>query len=132
MKRILADSSIWIDYLNSPSSASALKLTRALDECEVCICPPVVQEVIQGIRNKTELKSFTNYFLEFKHLEADPYHVAVASASIYRSLKIKGITIRKSWDCQIAWYAIAFDLELLHNDRDFDNIAKVYPLKSFL
>ncbi len=46
----------------------------------------------------------------------------LAAADIYRSLRRKGITVRKSVDCMIAAVAIEFDLPLLHNDRDFDPI----------
>jgi len=47
----------------------------------------------------------------------------VRAAHIFRSLRRKGVTIRKTVDCMIASVAIEHDLFLLHNDRDFDLIA---------
>ncbi|MGB2928761.1 MAG: PIN domain-containing protein [Desulfobacterales bacterium] len=46
------------------------------------------------------------------------------SAEIFRTLRRKGITIRKSMDCMIASVAIENHIPLLHNDRDFEPIEK--------
>jgi len=51
------------------------------------------------------------------------------AVDLYRHLRKKGITIRKSVDCLIASYAILGDMELLHNDSDFANIARESELK---
>ncbi len=52
------------------------------------------------------------------------------AADIYRSLRRKGITIRKPIDCMIAAVAIENGLLLLHNDRDFDELARHTALKT--
>jgi predicted nucleic acid-binding protein len=44
------------------------------------------------------------------------------AAELFRSLRRKGITIRKPIDCMIASVSIEHDIALLHNDRDFDPI----------
>ncbi len=62
-------------------------------------------------------------------LNLDGYFVAEEAAKIYRTLRKKGITIRKPNDCIIAFYAIHFNLKLVHNDSDFDKIAKHTKLK---
>ena len=46
--------------------------------------------------------------------------LALRSAEAYRTLRRQGITIRKTIDCLIATFAIANDMVLHHNDRDFD------------
>lgn len=48
---------------------------------------------------------------------------------LYRSLRKKAITIRRSNDCLIAAYALHFDVEVCHSDRDFDLIASGTALK---
>ena len=53
----------------------------------------------------------------------------LAAADMYRSLRRRGITIRKSVDCMIAAVAIEHDLPLLHNDRDFDPMEAHCGLK---
>jgi predicted nucleic acid-binding protein len=47
------------------------------------------------------------------------YSTFIKAANIYRYLRKKGITIRKSNDCIIAAVAIQADIPLLHSDRDF-------------
>jgi predicted nucleic acid-binding protein len=51
--------------------------------------------------------------------------------NLYRHLRKKGITIRKSVDCLIASYAILEDMYILHNDSDFTQIAKESKLKTY-
>jgi len=50
---------------------------------------------------------------------------------LYRHLRKKGITIRKSTDCLIASYAIISDTYLLHTDNDFCKIAGESRLKIY-
>jgi len=59
-----------------------------------------------------------------------PYTVFLRSAEIYRTLRKKGITIRKSVDCIIASIAIENDIPLLHNDKDFNHVEKHINLKT--
>lgn len=49
------------------------------------------------------------------------------AANIYFTCRRKGITVRSTVDCVIAQIAIEHELILLHNDKDFENIAKVFP-----
>jgi predicted nucleic acid-binding protein len=44
----------------------------------------------------------------------------LATAENYRSLRRRGVTIRKTVDVFIATACIEYGFELLHNDRDFD------------
>jgi predicted nucleic acid-binding protein len=51
--------------------------------------------------------------------ELGGYEVCLQAARNYRVLQRKGITVRKTIDVIIATACIAWNLELLHNDRDF-------------
>jgi len=53
----------------------------------------------------------------------------VKAAELYRTLRRKGITIRKPIDCMIAAVAIEHNVPLLHKDRDFDSIETNCGLK---
>jgi len=59
----------------------------------------------------------------------DPVIAAIGSANIYRTLREKGVTIRSSNDCLIAYQAIYHNAQLLHKDRDFRSIADHTELK---
>lgn len=56
-------------------------------------------------------------------------NASIKAAEIFRTLRKNGITIRKINDCIIANYALEYNLILIHIDSDFENIAKIYPLK---
>lgn len=59
----------------------------------------------------------------------DPVEAAIGAAQLYRSLRKKGVTIRKSNDCLIAHFAIFYDTPILHSDADFDQIARFTALR---
>jgi predicted nucleic acid-binding protein len=51
------------------------------------------------------------------------------AARINFELKRKGQIVRSNADCLIAQIALENGVELIHNDRDFDLIATIRPLK---
>jgi len=100
----------------------------ALDE--VAVCPPVIQEVLQGTRVDRYIALrkalFAAYMLE------SPIHVELfeEAADIYRTGRAVGFSIRSGYDCLIAAIAIRNAVELLHSDRDFNTIARFTRLQS--
>lgn len=56
--------------------------------------------------------------------------IAVEAAQNYRSLRRRGITIRKTIDMIIATFCLRHGHALLHDDRDFDQIALHLGLKT--
>lgn len=121
----LFDTSVWIDFFNGKENKEINLLTHYIEEdLPVHICPVILQEVLQGIANDKHFFNVKESFLELNMLKEEPTEAAVGAAEIYRSLRKKGITIRKSNDCLIAWYALKNSLEIVHNDRDFDLILQ--------
>ena len=47
----------------------------------------------------------------------------------YKALRKAGITVRKTIDVLIATFCIKNDLELIHNDKDFDAMEEKLGLK---
>jgi len=129
MEGIIADTSIWIDFFAQIESPKVDKMKRGLLTNQLFICPVIIQEVLQGIRHDKIHKSCEYSLSAIQMLSANMWDASTGAAAIYRNLRKKGITIRKPNDCLIAWYAISFDLTLIHNDRDFDNISRHVPLK---
>jgi len=123
MKRVLADTSVWIDFLNNRDLPHVRVFENHLHKSQICSCPPVVQEVLQGIGKDSEYHTIKNLLLTLEIFTADPLQVAVESAEMYRTLRKSGVTIRKPNDCQIAWYAARYKVKLLQNDSDFQLIA---------
>jgi predicted nucleic acid-binding protein len=88
----------------------------------------VYQEVVQGVSSREEFERTAEYLgsQPFYHPH-DPVESYREAALIYYSCRRAGITIRSSADCLIARVAIEHDLILLHDDRDFENMAGVVP-----
>lgn len=121
---ILADTSVWIELLHNP-----LAYRRSGAEVQSLVtCPPVVQEVLQGLRPGQTAPAES--FLAAPVL-ADPLPLPLfrAAAGIFREGRAHGFTIRSSIDCLIAAIAIAYDVPVWHRDRDFDAIAKFTDLR---
>jgi hypothetical protein len=124
-KKIIVDTSVWIQFLNGIESREVSYLREAVLVGELIhLCPIIIQEVLQGIRDDRQYELVKDYLLAFNRLAWEPVAASIAVADLYRSLRKKGITIRKSNDCLIAAFAKEFGLSVLHVDRDFQAIAE--------
>ena len=121
---ILVDTSVWIDFFGSSNAKHVKKLVSLIESKEnICINGLILAEVLQGIRHDEQYKKVKSYFNSLVFLPMH-YDVYEKSASIYRFLRAKGITVRKPIDCMIASSAIFHEATLLHNDKDFLPIGK--------
>jgi len=119
---VLVDTTVWIDFFSGKSTSGVDELERLLNEGEdICTCGIILTEVLQGIREGEDYQRTLSRFDSFLYLPMNR-QVFVRAAEIYRSLRHRGITIRKPVDCVIASVAIEHDIAFLHNDRDFDPI----------
>lgn len=129
---LIFDTSVWIDFLRNKSNPPSDLLTSYIEKNDqVLLTPTILQEVLQGIRDDAKYEHIKDIFSYFTTLQLPPIHAAVGAAGLYRSLRKKGVTIRKSNDCLIAFYAIEFSTALVHLDSDFDLITKHAKLKTW-
>ena len=89
------------------------------DEKLLYVCPIIIQEILQGIRSDQAYQDVKGSLLAFPIPVWDPVEAAIAAAQLYRKLRKKGVTIRRSNDCLLAAFAKKFDLSILHLNRDF-------------
>jgi predicted nucleic acid-binding protein len=125
----LVDTSVWIDFLRG-RRARHVEALRALLEGEesVGVAPIILQEILQGADSEARLEKWRDYFMDLAcHVSTDLIATHIAAARLYHLCRRSGKTPRSSNDCLIARIAIEEQLFLLHNDRDFDNIAAVEP-----
>lgn len=124
---ILVDTSVLIDYFKGiDSRPAALFDALIVNRMPFGICDFVYQELLQGARTLEE-------FAELKaYLETVPFYGLVYGRESYEraafinfQCRKKGVTVRSTIDLLIVQIAIENDLLLLHNDGDFDNIARV-------
>ena len=129
---LIFDTSVWIDFLQNKSNPPSNLLTTYIEgNDQVLLTPTILQEVLQGIRDDAQYRHIKDILSYFTTLQLSPIAAAVGSADLYRSLRKKGLTIRKSNDCLIAFYAIEFSTTLVHSDSDFDLISKHTKLKTW-
>ena len=126
MKHVLVDTSAWIDFFNENTASPTSELLQKLieDNDAIYLCPPIYQEILQGIRNDDTFEHIKKILQDFTMLHFDVMDVTDMAIEIYRKLRKSGITIRKSNDCLIASYAMLGNLHLLHKDRDFEEMTK--------
>lgn len=127
---IIFDTSIWIELIKRKNTEKSLLLYEyILGNKPLWLTPTIVQEVLQGSKNSQEFESLKDSMLGYRCLMINSVEAAIKAAQLYSSLRQKGITIRKPNDCLIASYALHFDVEICHNDSDFDLIAQNSSLK---
>jgi len=129
MDTVLVDTSVWINFFKDIETSANNFLNKNFTSIIIATCPTIVQEVLQGIVTDADEQIVKLYFDNLTKLEEDSYKVATEAADLYRILRKKGITIRKPNDCLIAVYAIKNNIALLHDDKDFTNIAAFSDLK---
>ena len=128
---VLVDTSVLIDYFKGADSKPVKKFHRILENhIPFGISHLIYMEILQGSQTDKDFRVLKRYldtqiFYDLKH-GRESYADA---ASMYLKLRNKGVTIKSTIDCLIARIAIENELFLLHNDADFDRIARHFPLK---
>jgi predicted nucleic acid-binding protein len=123
---VLVDTSAWISDFRKTGF-----LLRYVTFREIAVCPPVIQEVLQGIRDERLYESTRAVLLSVAMLESPlSLEVFEEAAAIYRTGRAVGISIRSPNDCLIAACALRNGAEILHSDSDFNTIARFTRLRS--
>jgi len=119
---ILVDSSVWIDHFNGTLNppVSFLRDGLASGEYEFVIGDLILLEVLRGFRNDCDYLAARDSLRILRCFILGGEKLAVAAAENYRTLRKRGITIRKPVDVLIATFCIENQIKLLHNDRDFE------------
>jgi hypothetical protein len=87
---MIFDSSVWINYLTGQSNNETNLLDGFLATGIVQhICPPIIQEVLQGIKDSADYQKTRNILFLMDFLQLDSYYVAEEGAQIYRALRKK-------------------------------------------
>ncbi|MGH7165859.1 MAG: type II toxin-antitoxin system VapC family toxin [Nitrospiraceae bacterium] len=123
----LVDTSVWLDFFRARRSGAVLRFEEILDHgAPFGITGMIYQEVLQGAASEEDcsrLASFLGTQIFYRPLDAiESYRKA---AGLYFRCRRHGVTIRSTVDCLVANIAIEHGLVLLHNDRDYVQMAKV-------
>jgi predicted nucleic acid-binding protein len=124
---ILADTSAWVEYLRATGSPANIAL-RGLLEDKLAITEPVAMEVLAGGRDDHHLERLRRILGRAQLIPCSGADYLDAAA-IYRRCRQQGDTVRSLINCLIAAVAIREDLPVLHNDSDYDVLARHTSLR---
>jgi predicted nucleic acid-binding protein len=121
---IVVDSSVWIDFLNGRKASHVKRLQTALGADEIVIGDLMLCEVLQGLGSESDAWQVESLLRRFEVVPMAGEAIAVSAARNFRSLRRRGITIRKTIDLLIGTWCIENRRPLLHNDSDFKPMAQ--------
>jgi len=127
---ILVDTSVWINYFNGKDGMETDALDAALTNESVAIGDIILLEILQGFRKDSDYKKAKETLATLDQYELFGHTMVSKCADNYRTLRKKGITIRKTTDIIIATFCIENKLPLLFSDRDFAPFVKHLKLIS--
>ena len=119
---ILIDTSAWVEFLRNTGSP-VCELVDELLAGDVAVCDAIRMEILAGARDETHLGSLRRLLARATviRMETTDYDDA---AVLYRRCRRHGETVRKLIDCLIAAAAKRADVPIVHNDFDFDLLAR--------
>jgi predicted nucleic acid-binding protein len=129
---ILVDSSVWVDYFRGTQTPETERLDALLGLEPVAIGDLILAEVLQGFASDREFEQGRKLLSALPLIDLVGKDIAVLAASNFRTLRARGITIRKTIDTLIATSCIEHDLSLLYSDRDFDPFVEHLELRAAL
>ena len=124
---ILIDTSAWVEFFRDTGSATCNRVDALLGG-EIAICDAVRMEVLAGARDERHLQNL-------RRLLARAVFIPTVSADydeaafLYRHCRREGETVRKLIDCLIGSVAIRAGVPILHNDADFNVLARHTALR---
>jgi predicted nucleic acid-binding protein len=126
---ILVDSSVWIDYFRGAATRQTDKLDSLLGREPLAIGDLILTEVLQGFPYERDFNRARKLLAALTVVQLGGEEIAVQAARNFRTLRKRGVTVRKTIDTIIATRCIESGYELLHSDRDFDAFAEHLGLR---
>ena len=116
---IMVDSSVWIDYFTGVDNKQTDTLHKTLGYKPVALGDLILTEVLQGFRRDQDYKTAIALFEDLTVFDLLGKDMAIKSAENFRTLRKRGVTVRKTADVIIASFCIEQKLPLLFSDKDF-------------
>lgn len=120
---IVVDSSVWIDFLNGRNAPHVRQLRALVGTEEIIVGDLMLCEVLQGLDSERAAREVEALLRRFEIVPMAGDAIATAAARNFRSLRRRGITVRKTIDLLIGTWCIHNSGPLLHNDGDFRPMA---------
>lgn len=120
---ILVDSTVWIDFFRGADTGQTQELRGLFGRGLVLVGDLILTEVLQGFPDERQAQAGRRTLGYFAFEPMVGQEIALAAAANYRTLRRRGITIRRTIDLLIGTFCIERGHVLLHNDRDFVPMA---------
>lgn len=124
---IFVDTSAWVEYLRDTGCWACEQLDARLDD-DLAISDMVRLEVLAGVGDDGHVRQLRRLLARATLLPTTPPDHDHA-ASIYRSCRQHGRTVRALSDCLIAAVAARHGTPVLHADLDFDVLGEITGLQ---
>ena len=128
----LVDSSVWIDYFRGVAGAETDRLDDLLGTDVLLTGDLVLAEVLQGFTSEAAFANGLRLMSAIDVVEIGGRDIAIQAARNFRTLRARGVTVRKTIDTLIATRCMTDGLALLYSDRDFDPFVQHLGLVSAL
>jgi predicted nucleic acid-binding protein len=119
---ILVDTSAWIEFLRGTGSPVCEEVDRLLGS-ELTITDPIAMEVLAGARDERHGQQLRGLLGRARMVNCSPPDYLSASL-LYRRCRSNGETVRRLIDCLIGAVAIRENLNVLHQDEDFNVLER--------
>jgi len=128
---ILVDTSAWIELLRATGHPAHVTLRHHLERrSPIATTEPIIMELLAGTRTRREHLRVRARLVALPLLTLRGLADFESAAALYRACRDKGAAVRKLTDCLIAAVAIRENATLLHNDRDFELLARHTRLRT--
>jgi predicted nucleic acid-binding protein len=129
---IVVDTSVWIDVLGGRRTRQARRCVELIEGGDpIALTDVIFTEVLQGLRSDDEARVVERHLRAFPVLRLEGLGDFALAASLYRTARREGVTIRNTLDCLIAAPCVRTGAQLLHSDADFDRLASCSSLRIF-
>ncbi len=126
---ILVDSSVWIDYFRGAITAQTEKLDTLLGRKPLVIGDLILTEVLQGFSADRHFNEARKMLTSLTVVTLGGREIAIQAARNFRTLRNRGVTVRKTIDTVIATRCIESGYDLLHSDKDFEPFVQHLGLR---
>ena len=122
---ILVDTSAWIEFLRGTESPVCQAVEALIaDEAEMATTDVVVMELLAGARDDAHERQLRDLLKRCTMLTVSGLDDYESASRLYRVCRRNGETVRKLTDCLIGAVALRNGCPVLHQDVDFEVLAR--------
>ncbi len=125
-KKVLIDTSVWIDYFKNKNLSLSRRVDDILSTADVYVPRIVIAELIQGAKSDKEISVIEEFIGAFNIVDQQQ-DTWIRAGKLSNSLKKKGISVNLT-DCYIALIATENYCRIFTLDEHFKNIKKILSI----